>query len=172
MVEQILHDKWLMHSSDSEHIIPASVPGSVYADLLAAGEMEDPYYRDNELEALKIMNKDYVYETSFEVQEEILRNDRVVLRFDGIDTVADIYLNGHYLAYVDNMHRIWEFQVKQLLCTGINNLKVYLHSPTRFIGIPKRSKSTLHVWLGLGNPLTRCRNLAGRKASGLFACSY
>ena len=36
MVEQILHDKWLMHSSDSEHIIPASVPGSVYADLLAA----------------------------------------------------------------------------------------------------------------------------------------
>ncbi len=133
MVEQILHDKWLMHSSDSEHIIPASVPGSVYADLLAAGEMEDPYYRDNELEALKIMNKDYVYETSFEVQEEILRNDRVVLRFDGIDTVADIYLNGHYLAYVDNMHRIWEFQVKQLLCTGINNLKVYLHSPTRFI---------------------------------------
>lgn len=71
--------------------------------------MEDPYYRDNELKALKIMEQDFVYETLFEADEKIRKEEVQLLRFEGIDTLADIYLNEAHLAYVNNMHRIWEF---------------------------------------------------------------
>lgn len=50
--------------------------------------------------------------------------------FDGIDTIGDIYLNGTLLGHVKNMHRIWEYSVKNLLKPEGNELKVVLHSPT------------------------------------------
>ena len=95
--------------------------------------MEDPYYRDNELKALKIMEHDFVYETVFTVGKEIIEQKVKILRFEGIDTLADIYLNENLLGSVDNMHRTWEFSVGTCLKEGENHLCVSLHSPTRYI---------------------------------------
>lgn len=133
MITQKLHENWKMRVAGTDDFIPAVVPGSVYHDLLRNGRMEDPYYRDNELKALKIMDDDFEYITEFDVPQEILARDEVLLHFDGIDTVADLYLNGEWLAYVENMHRTWEFPVKGRLRKEKNELKVILHSPTRFI---------------------------------------
>lgn len=133
MTEQLLHDGWQMYREGDNERVNATVPGSVYQDLLDAGKMEDPYYRDNELEALKLMDYDYTYETTFEPEEEILNSDRAILRFNGLDTLADIYLNGEFLDSVDNMHRIWDYEVLDLLRDGENTLKITFHSPTRYI---------------------------------------
>lgn len=133
MVREKLHDNWKMRIVGKKDYIPAVVPGSVYNDLLINGRMEDPYYRDNEEKALKIMEEDFEYTTVFEAKREILEREEILLHFDGIDTVADIYLNGMWIAYVENMHRTWEFPVKGILKEGENELKVILHSPTKFI---------------------------------------
>ena len=133
MEQRNIHVGWTMHVAGKEERIAASVPGSVYYDLLQAGKMEDPYYRDNELKALKIMEQDFVYETLFEADEKIWKKEVQLLRFEGIDTLADIYLNETHLSYVNNMHRIWEFPVKGLLKKGENSLRVVFHSPTRYI---------------------------------------
>lgn len=133
MLTKKLHDNWKMYSGLCKEGVLAAVPGSVYNDLLENGLMEDPYYRDNELKALKIMENDFEYVTVFSAPEEILRKEKVLLHFDGIDTVADIYLNNQWIAYVENMHRTWEFSVKELLKPKDNELKVVLHSPTEFI---------------------------------------
>lgn len=130
---QMLHDNWQMCINNTEEFLPAAVPGSVYQDLLDNGRMEDPYYRDNELKALKIMDNDFTYVTYFDAPEEIREREEVLLHFDGIDTIADISLNGTLLGSVRNMHRIWEFPVKSLLRDCGNELKVVLYSPTRFI---------------------------------------
>src|SRR5699024_1883886 len=53
----------------------------------------------------------------------------VILRFDGIDTLGDIYLNDVYLGKTVNMHRTWEFDVTSVLKDGNNLLRVLLHSP-------------------------------------------
>ena len=53
--------------------VPATVPGSVYHDLLAAERIPDPFYRDNEMEALKLMDNDFVYFRSFQVDDALLR---------------------------------------------------------------------------------------------------
>lgn len=133
MTIQELNKGWTMHQSGTEEVLPASVPGSVYNDLIQNGKMDDPYYRDNELKALKIMDHDFVYETSFSPDMEVLACDKTLLVFEGLDTLADIFLNGEQIASVNNMHRTWEFPVTGKLKEQNNELKVIFHSPTKFI---------------------------------------
>lgn len=127
-----LNNNWKMNKVGSVGSIPATVPGSVYLDLLQAGKMENPYWKDNEIEALRLMDDDYEYKTSFQLEEDFLNSDEIILRFDGLDTIADIYLNNNHLGYAENMHRIWEFGVKKFLQKS-NELKVIFHSPTKYI---------------------------------------
>ena len=112
--------------------LPAAVPGSVYADLCANGRMEDPYYRDNEYQALELISHDYEYVIQFDAKEELLEKENIILRFDGIDTLADIWLNGILVGKTNNMHRIWEYPVREIL-KAENMLRVVLYSPTEFI---------------------------------------
>lgn len=115
-----------------EEYINTAVPGSVYGTLLEKGLMPDPYYRDNELDALKLMENDFEFLTEVEVEEELLQADGLLLRFDGLDTLADIYWNGEYLGHACNMYRSWEYDVQELARAGVNELKVIFHSPTEF----------------------------------------
>ena len=131
--EQDLNDNWYLHPGDPARTIPANVPCSVFHDLMRAGLIEDPYYRDNELKALPLMERDYTYTKQFDVPQALLSRGRILLRFEGIDTLADLYLNGIRFGTTDNMHRTWEFDVKGYLQEGANELRVTLHSPTRYI---------------------------------------
>lgn len=128
-----LHSGWELRESGQEEFFPASVPGSVYQAYLDNGKMEDPYYRDNELKALELMKRDFEYRTVFDVPGEMLEKEEIILRFDGIDTVGEIWLNASRLGFVDNMHRIWEYRVKDLLRPAGNELKVALRSPVNYI---------------------------------------
>ncbi len=133
MITAEIHSGWQMRQAGWEEFLPASVPGSVYHDLMQNGKMDDPFWRDNFPKALKRMDHDYEYKTEFAADKALLKSDAVLLRFEGIDTVADIFLNGEKLGHTENMHRTFEFEVKDLLKEEGNELRVLLHSPTRFI---------------------------------------
>ncbi len=133
MITVSLDQNWIMKDKSWDSYIPAFVPGDLYSDLLKSEKIEDPYYRDNELEALKLSEREYEYKTVFSVGRDICEKDRVLLRFEGIDTLADVFLNGEKLGHADNMHRIWEYDVKELLKEGDNTLSVEFYSPTKFI---------------------------------------
>ena len=75
-----LNGDWNLTVSGWDHGVSATVPGSVYHDLLAAGEIPDPFWRDNENEALKLMEHDFTNTRAFEVPEALLACDRVLLR--------------------------------------------------------------------------------------------
>ena len=124
---------WKMHQVGNNEMIPAVVPGTVYTDMLREGKMEDPFWKDNEDKALAMMDEDYEYICTFGCEEELLAKEAVILQFQGLDTLADVTLNGVLLGSTDNMHRTWEFSVKQYLNKEENELKVYFHSPTQFI---------------------------------------
>ena len=111
----------------------ANVPGSVYHDLLTAGLIPDPFWRDNENEALKIMEYDFIYSRDFQVSADFLEHDRIWLRCHGLDTLAFVEVNGQKAGRADNMHRTWEFDVKALLHEGENRIRITLASPTKFI---------------------------------------
>lgn len=133
MIAAEIHSGWQMRQEGWEEFLPASVPGSVYHDLMQNGKMDDPFWRDNFPKALKRMDHDYEYKTEFAADKALLKSDAVLLRFEGIDTVADVFLNGEKLGHTENMHRTFEFEVKDLLKEEGNELRVLLHSPTRFI---------------------------------------
>ena len=113
--------------------VPATVPGSVYHDLLAAERIPNPFYRDNEMEALKLMDNDFVYFRSFQVDDALLAGDKVLLRAEGLDTIAAVHINGQIVGEACNMHRIWEFDVKSVLRPGENTITVSFRSPTKYI---------------------------------------
>ncbi|MDR2746396.1 MAG: glycoside hydrolase family 2 protein [Treponema sp.] len=131
MTVQKLHGNWKLKTA--KEILPARVPGSVYSDLLANKKMEDPFWRDNEDKAFALMENDWEYITSFEVSQRLLGNDNVLLRCEGLDTLADLYVNNVPVGKADNMHRLWEFDVKKQLKAGENTLRILLHSPLKFL---------------------------------------
>lgn len=133
MIIQSLNENWSMEISGKAGSYPVQVPGSVYSALLEAGQMEDPYYRDNEGKALALMENDFVWSLCFTPEEGVLACPHQILRFEGVDTVADIRLNGVLLAHVENMHRTFEFDTAGILRSGENQLEVTFYSPTRWI---------------------------------------
>ena len=134
MKKQTLNGSWSLEVLGWDRPpVAATVPGSVYNDLLNAGEIEDPFYRDNEMAALALMEHDFRYSRSFEVPAELLMCPQVLLRCEGLDTLAEIRVNGAAAGRADNMHRTWEFDVKALLKPGENAIEVLFRSPTKFI---------------------------------------
>jgi len=133
LVVQNLNQNWKMRENQTGEFLDAKVPGSVYQVYLDHGLMKDPYFRDQETEALKLMEKDYEYVTHFTPDKDIINSPYVVLQFKGLDTIADIWLNGNHLGYADNMHRTWEYEVKSLLLPKDNTIRILFHSPTKYI---------------------------------------
>ena len=131
MITESLNGLWKMSWEGMTcEEISGTVPGSVYSFLSDAGLMEDPFYRDNEIEALRLMERDYIFTKVFDVPAGIVRNRHQILRFEGIDTIADVYLNGVLLGHPDNMHCTWEYDVAGILRLHDNLLRVHISSPT------------------------------------------
>ena len=123
--------------------VPATVPGCVHTDLLAAGLIPDPYLDDNETRLGWIGRTDWAYETEFDwgsdrgsdqrFDKGFGRGDaaggRVDLVCDGLDTIADIELNGVHVGSARNMHRRYRFDLTGALRTGGNRLVVRFAAP-------------------------------------------
>ena len=134
MKQIFLNGAWSLEIPGSGFgLVPAIVPGSVYHDLLTAGLIQDPFYRDNETDALKLMEHEFRYSRVMCVDAELLSCDAVILRCEGLDTLAAIYINDTVVGCTDNMHRTWEFNVKPMLRIGENSIVVHFASPTRYI---------------------------------------
>ena len=110
-----------------------NVPGSVYSILLADGTMNDPYWRDNELETMDLMKQDWVFERSFSLDGDIYSCPAIELSCKGLDTICDVYINGVYVGHAENMHRHWTFDIKQALKNGENTIRVEFKSPVNYI---------------------------------------
>ena len=128
-----LNGPWRMRDTASDVWHEASVPGSVYADLLRDGTIQDPFWRENEYECFDLLRHEWEYVRTFSVPESLLSHDRVVLRCLGLDTLCDIYLNDIFLASCDNMHVAYGFEVRSLLQTGENTLRILFHSPIEYV---------------------------------------
>lgn len=116
-----------------EEYVECKVPGTVFGTFVANGSMPDPYYRENELEAVRLADNDYEYKKLFSLEKSHLDTDRLLLVFEGIDTLSDVYLNGKLLGSTYNMHVRCEFDVLGAAKAGENELKVVIHSPVKYI---------------------------------------
>ncbi|MGH7951636.1 MAG: glycoside hydrolase family 2 protein, partial [Limisphaerales bacterium] len=93
----------------------------------------DPFYRENSKAVQWVGERDWIYQRTFDVPEEVLQNDRVLLRCEGLDTLATIKINGNEIGRADNMFRLWEFDVKSALRADENKIEIIFESPFTYI---------------------------------------
>ncbi len=134
-----LSGAWSFHQAGKEAWLPATVPGCVHNDLLVAGKIPDPFFRNNADSVQWIEREDWEYSRTFSVSADLLRRDVVELVFDGLDTYADVYINDSLVIRADNMFTDWRASVRPLLREGENSLRVYFHSPV-IEGLRKKSQ--------------------------------
>ena len=129
---------WTVHASagpvppELEGVrVPATVPGCVHTDLLAAGLILDPYLDENEALLSWISDVDWRYESTLTWDEEdaAAGHDVVELVAEGLDTVATVELDGTVVGRTANMHRTHRFDVTAGLATGEHTLAVTFAAP-------------------------------------------
>ncbi|QGN07028.1 glycoside hydrolase family 2 protein [Halorhabdus sp. CBA1104] len=127
-----LNGSWQCRQRPHGDWFEGTVPGGVYTDLVAAGEIPDPYDEDNELDLQWVGKTDWEYRREFEIDETLVEQDRVTLRCEGVDTVATICINETDIGETSNMHRIYEFDVTDALEIGTNEISVVFDSPVEY----------------------------------------
>ena len=115
---------WTLQQDGGSEKLPAQVPGDHYSDLLRAGKIPDPYYRDNNQAVQSAAKTGWVYERTFEVTPQQLAMKNVELVCHGLDTFATVTLNGTKLGSTNNMFRTWVFDVRKVLKPGANALQI------------------------------------------------
>lgn len=136
-----LHDGWEFRLATDDPAVTkqaeaarwhaARVPGNVHTDLLAAGLIRDPYVGAAEAELQWIGLSRWEYRTRFDAGADLRKRAHVALVFEGVDTFADIWLNGERLATTDNNFRTWRIPVDGKLRKRGNELIVVFDSPIR-----------------------------------------
>ncbi|WP_139996364.1 beta-mannosidase [Paenibacillus paridis] len=128
--KQVLHN-WKFKACEEKEWMAAVVPGCVHTDLLRNGVIQDPFYATNEHDLQWIDKVDWEYESTFDVEEDLLGSSRLELVFDGLDTYADVYVNGSHVLSADNMFRSWKADVLHVVKAKGNTLSVRFRSPVR-----------------------------------------
>ncbi|WP_055109205.1 beta-mannosidase [Paenibacillus ihumii] len=129
IIQQQVLNQWSFKACDETDWHSAEVPGTVHTDLLRHGLIPDPFFGTNEHDLQWIDKKDWEYKSSFELSSRWRELRRIELVFDGLDTYADVYVNGKHVLSADNMFRAWRVDVQELLQAGSNEVLVRFRSP-------------------------------------------
>ena len=130
-ITRSLIDNWSFKASNDSVWLKASVPGTIHTDLMANGIIEDPYYRLNERKIQWVDKKDWIYQTTFNLNNQEFNRQNHELNFKGLDTYANVYLNDSIILKSNNMHRTYIVNVKEYLLKGANVLRIVLESPIK-----------------------------------------
>lgn len=158
-VRTMLTGDWEFRQAGSTEWYKAEVPGCVHTDLLENGLIDDPFYGRNEKSLQWIGEKDWEYRRIFRIEdmERLVSNVHMVL--EGVDTYAEISINGLPVGTADNMFRTWRFDIRDMLKEGDNEILIrfesvfrhdmpkYLDAPYRLMAWPNNDQSD--IWLSL-----------------------
>ena len=124
-----LNDGWQFSQMNSDQWYEAEVPGSVQRDLVRHGLLPDPYYGTNEEQVQWVEDENWDFKKTFSVSAAQLQHDEALLLFEGLDTQAEVFLNGSRILRSQNMFVGHEVSVKNLLKEGENKLHIRFYSP-------------------------------------------
>lgn len=129
-------DRWLLKSCDERSVvgpITASVPGTVHTDLIRAEIIDkDPYFRYNELNMSWIANTCWKYQ--IDGIEATFSEEHIFLLLKGVDAVAEVYINGHFIASIENSLRAHFLPIPtSFLSAGVSSIRITITSALEHI---------------------------------------
>ncbi|MBE0699330.1 MAG: glycoside hydrolase family 2, partial [Anaerolineaceae bacterium] len=135
MISLSLNGSWLLiHFPEGKHephapetwralgepIYEAYVPGNVELDLVRAGALPEPYVGSNIHGLRPLETHEWWYARSFQTPPAPV-GTRWVLVFEGLDTLATVWLNGKQVGESDNMLIEQRFEVSSSVRPGEEN---------------------------------------------------
>lgn len=151
MITHSLNGLWKLEDKSREYRVSASIPCSNLSALLEAGEIPDPLVRDNEKQIIPLAERTWIFSRTFEVKEDLLAEENILLRCKCLDTFASVRVNGHLVGSSYNFHRQWEFPVKKVLKKGRNTLEITIDSPLHYHEPMEKEHGPLFVWKQFGS---------------------
>ena len=133
VIEQSLNQGWTL-TGDTLFInmqvdVPSVVQQSLYEngliDSVECSAFPHPYLGTVENDLLWISDHPWDYTLHFDADKELLEKENVELVFEGLDTYAEVSLNGEKLFFADNQFREWKADAKSFLKEKDNLLEVH-----------------------------------------------
>ncbi|MCM3781505.1 glycoside hydrolase family 2 protein [Neobacillus mesonae] len=109
---------------DDRFWIGATVPGDVHTALVERGIIDPPYFGHNDIKSRWIEQKEWWYRTTFNLDEVSGIGERTELIFEGLDTFAAIFVNGHEIGRTDNMLMSHHFNISRIARKGWNSIAI------------------------------------------------
>jgi len=124
---------WQFRETGAGTWLTAAVPGCVHTDLRAAGRIPDPFFGTNEHALQWIGERDWEYRVEFRVPPAARAAGVTELVADGLDTLAEVYVNGRLVGRSDNMFTGRRWTVGRHLQPGPNELRIVFRSAERAV---------------------------------------
>lgn len=120
---QNLDKSWIVTTDTLDIKMEVDIPSVIQADMYENGLIPHPYHSNVESQLLWIPQREWVYSLDFKAEDYILNESVVKLIFEGLDTYADVWLNGEKILHADNMFRTYSCDVKDIIKEN-NNIKI------------------------------------------------
>ncbi len=118
--------------------IQAHVPGHVHPELERTGIIPPMFWRDNADRCQWVEKENWIYTRTFKARK-YNRGEKIMLRFEGLDTVASIKLNGIELGRTENMFIPHEFEVTSIIKSN-NSLSIFLENIHSYLNKKSRKQ--------------------------------
>ncbi len=128
-----LNGAWKFRDVSNEKWLNATVPGCNYLDLMNEGVLDDPFIGLNEKDSYYVALTDWEYVKSLELTADDLDHQEVYLKCDMLDTLCDVFVNETKIAYTENCHIRYTFEIKKYLKAGENTFRFVFHSPVNYV---------------------------------------
>lgn len=129
----LLNGTWQFRQSTSKEWDTATVPGCNYLDLMALDKIPDPFDECNEQKVFWVAEQDWEYRKYVTLTASDLAHDAVLLHCDMLDTLCEVFVNGKMVGKGENCFLAYTFPVKEVLREGENEIRIYFHSPVRYV---------------------------------------
>lgn len=137
---QSLNSGWNLKTDTLSIDLQVDIPSVVQADLYDYGLIPHPYLGKVEQDLQWIPQRIWDYSLTFDVDNNVFEKDNIDLIFNGLDTYADVWLNGEKILHSDNMFIKYQTDVKNLLRKHDNELRV------RFYPFDKQRDSLIETY--------------------------
>lgn len=128
-----LNGKWKFRNVTDTGWFDATVPGCNYLDLMDCGLLADPFIGLNEKNSYFVAETDWEYTKTVTLTDKDLNHQEIYLKCNMLDTLCEIFVNGIKIAYTENCHIRYAFEIKKHLKAGENTFGFVFRSPVNYI---------------------------------------
>ena len=113
---------WTLAEVGKTESCPAAVPGGIYAALLEARRIPDPYWAQNEKRTQWPSRCGWLFSRTFELPDGFAAAKDVILRLEDVDCFATVRVNGREVGRTSNRFQRYDFDVRPFLKSGANRI--------------------------------------------------